>query len=103
MDAKYTKGPWGVREAWNDDGYEVFPTRGGAPESVGEWCEVASVPETDVEGESAEANANLIAAAPELLEALEVGLAALVEARGWAGYPQCQMRATIAKALGEAK
>jgi len=58
MENKTTPGPWNVCENWDDDTIEI----GSA--------EVHAVCLVPKEGENALANAKLIAAAPDLLEAL---------------------------------
>ena len=68
-ETKHTPGPWAVRPHWSDDSkLEVFPTRPDQDCTVGAWAEIAEVSEGG-DGETAEANARLIAAAPDLLEA----------------------------------
>lgn len=69
MKVTNTPGPWKVRKAWDDDGYEVYPTRDRKPE-FGQWAEVACVSSCVSKGESAQKNAMLIAAAPDLLALL---------------------------------
>ena len=54
----------------------------------------------DMTDDEAKANARLIAAAPELLDALE-GLLGLAERDGWLHIAVNQARAAIAKAKGE--
>jgi len=65
-EAKHTPGPWLYRED-KGGGYEVFPYNGGPPE-IGEWAEICTISEYN---KDPEADARLIAAAPDLLEALE--------------------------------
>ena len=64
---KHTPGPWATREGFSDDTIEIYQK-----EATFEWpCrpnELAIVEAEDAEGR---ANARLIAAAPELLEALQ--------------------------------
>jgi hypothetical protein len=88
---KHTPGPWTVYEA----GFSVADA----------WGHVLS---TDVEGrmpEEAAANARLIAAAPELLAALEALLSVYQGFAPWEGEVERQAeikaRAAIAKARGE--
>lgn len=70
MTDTFTPGPWAVRPHWSDDSMrEVYPTRPGKELQFGAWSDIAEVREGG-EGESAEANARLIAAAPDLLEQL---------------------------------
>ena len=72
MGAKHTPGPWKVRKGFSSGEYEVYPTRPGEKPGFkgARWADVATVSEAS-RGESARANARLIAAAPELLDALE--------------------------------
>lgn len=92
---KHTQGPWLVEGrtvyALNDDGYNRFS---------------ALVQDAHTPGDELEANARLIAAAPELLEALEgvTDMAAdMIPSMGFAGLALIEAaRAAIAKARGEA-
>lgn len=71
MKKTHTPGPWEVRKYWSDEGaYEIYPTRGKKP-SFGQWASIAEVTGDVSKSESAMKNARLIAAAPELLEALQ--------------------------------
>lgn len=90
MKTEHTPGPWKVREdyagAQSVVSADAFLARVGPPNT-----------------EQAEANARLIAAAPELLEALQ-GLLAAVEQGTLPGSGKAQdaARAAIAKATGSA-
>lgn len=93
MSAKHTPGPWDI-EYGNSD------SSGG-----GQWYEVGpakvwySYRSSDEEEQRAQANAHLISAAPDLLEALQVIAA---DSRWLSGEPTLLMaRAAIAKATGE--
>ena len=109
--AKHTPGPWAIRDHWADDGaFEVYPTRGGKKPKFGEWAALAEVREYGPdEAPEAEANARLIAAAPDLLEALKESRMKLQ----WfaESYPHdiaapnffASIDAAIAKATGEQK
>ena len=68
MDAKYTKGPWGVRKGFSPRTYEVYPKRPGEKVSFpgAKWGEIATL-ESASKGESVKANANLIAAIAKAL------------------------------------
>lgn len=96
----HTPGPWKVRKHWSDEGsFEVYPTRGKKP-AYGQWSAVAEVCADPGDGESARKNANLIAAAPDLLEALK-----LVRDAAWPHLfieQQNVIDAAIAKATGGA-
>jgi len=65
-ESKHTPGPWLYRED-KGGGYEVFPYNGGPPE-IGEWAEICTISEYN---KDPEADARLVAAAPELLEELK--------------------------------
>lgn len=103
---KGTPGPWDV----DDNGHFYDITAGRA--TVGNVCSSMSWFDNDIHrGPVAMANANLIAAAPELLEALRQ-LRDYVEDMHAAKYggdwvdeshPMSLARAAIAKALGETK
>jgi hypothetical protein len=91
---KHTPGPWHVDEQ-NVHSGQVCTCHGDTP---GTWYEVWS-PNWG-EGINQKANAQLIAAAPDLLEALK-------ELRDWyrenVGLPACKANAAIAKAEGRAE
>jgi hypothetical protein len=94
MNTKHTAGPWRAYES-SDDGWFNIEAESDGSDVVG--CE----------GCANEANARLIAAAPELLEALEEAETYLVERgidiRGVTGRTVIlpKMRAAIAKATGK--
>ena len=74
MTTKHTPGPWDIREGFRSDTWEVFPTRGAPPDDgFSAWAELATVVAdyNDDDMSEGEANARLIAAAPELLAALQ--------------------------------
>lgn len=94
-DKKYTPGPWSVSEA-NDlplgATLRVVRIRGG--ESRLRICDMDTI------SDDAEANARLIAAAPELVEALEDALRmAMFEGAPFRPWHNAA-RAALAKALG---
>ena len=92
----YTPGPWKVYEADCFPGYYGIDTRGKPSTSVVVFGKKSGIPKKE--------DARLIAAAPDLLEALQ----AVCEAYGCEcvdegpnGHcPMCQGRAAIAKATG---
>lgn len=99
---KGTPGSWEVED--NGYFYDINAARG----TVGNVCSSASWFDNDEHrGPVAMANAHLIAAAPELLEALQLAEKAMVDGRNitypeWYGVIN-MARAAIAKALGESK
>ena len=93
--SKHTPGPWEIKRHF-DPGYKFIsaPTHSGLAQVV--WCM-----EDEERSPSCEANAYLIAAAPELLEALEM----MLEMSEMGGFGKAAAedvaRAAIAKAKGE--
>ena len=68
----HTPGPWEVRDHCYIDGvFDVYPTHGGKQPDVGSWSEICTIGDGAYE-ECAEANARLIAAAPDLFSELQV-------------------------------
>jgi len=109
MSAAFTPGPWTVSDSAPEE-YAV--SIHGAQLETGGFPIVADIPERTIHG-THEANARLIAAAPDLLEALRDALKAeedaIASVAGWAGalgvHPDLlarieKMRAAIAKAEG---
>lgn len=98
---KHTKGPWTVR--YLDESTFAPQVYGADGTVVATMAEISSVADSGADGEE-EANAALIAAAPEMLAASETLIEALLEA----GYTEfCfpglgELMAAIAKAT-EAK
>lgn len=88
-DAKHTRGPWGVKPV----GYGV------SIEPDLAWVGYGSAHDKDIH----DANARLIAAAPELLEALELADECGQATGADSSYPEAweSIRAAIAKAKGE--
>lgn len=98
---KHTKGPWLVRPHWSDESrFEVYPDREvgfGSPAEIADVC-AHSADDFDKEVAEAKANANLIAAAPDILEALHlVGMSA-----GWQ-YLTMETRSVIEAAIAKAE
>ena len=88
--SKHTAGPWSLFDALTI----TAPQRGSVAFAYG-----PSMPEQSANGRESMANARLIAAAPELLQALQVIAA---DSRWLSGEPTLVMaRAAIAKATGE--
>jgi hypothetical protein len=79
--AKHTPGPWGIRDEWHGDGKEVYPS--SVKFEIGEPSELCVV--TGLY-DQCEANSRLIAAAPDLLEALQNWLGTPDDPKaGWHG------------------
>jgi hypothetical protein len=100
MSAQHTPGPWVLLGSHESEGFDCYWIKGQpSPFLRGFTKEIASV--SGPQGGEAEANAHLIAAAPELLEALEF-LANV--ARATPGFPSPmalqQADRAIAKARG---
>lgn len=88
-EARFTKGPW-VKGKW---GQLVNPEG----KSICVWdCGIAIVSRD----EEAEANSRIIAAAPDMYEALELAIEIMDEA-GWSRPIQRVCREALAKARGE--
>ena len=99
--SKHTPGPWKV-ESSSKDGSRVTAI------ALVAWCGANSCFGVDgnqfISAKQARANARLIAAAPELLEALKALDSAFMSHTLWNGEPPVeivQARAAIAKATGE--
>lgn len=96
--SKHTPGPWHRN---------IPPARKYCVVFSGRNTHVAAVKSDGLTDSEIEANCNLIAAAPDLLEALDYALSALAHCRADKGYGSMQSRAAnlaanaIAKARGE--
>lgn len=100
--AKHTPGPWGIDryvvKSGDDEGAEML--------SIKNVCRISQQPNGHKQDETDEANARLIAAAPELLEALERAADELHRAQNsngsqWLIDEEAKARAAIAKATGK--
>ena len=102
MSTQHTPGPWKVRKHWADPVcFEVYPTRGKKP-AAGQWSAIAEVGNNLAKGESARANARLIAAAPQQHDAL----LSVLHAPGFDALDDATknaVRAAIAAAAGSAQ
>ena len=90
--SKHTQGPWTVDGAVATENLDV----------LGEGGRVAMLDCDDIDAETLKANARLIAAAPEMLDALRVAQSELhyfIATRGREAHEI--VRAAIAKATGE--
>jgi hypothetical protein len=94
--SNHTPGPWAVGDRWGEqNGDAVFVSSGGFP-----VCAI-----TGYHGrETSEANARLIAAAPDLLVALKAALVFSTDDDGavWADSAIAKAEAAIARAEGTA-
>lgn len=82
MSGNWTPGPWKLRKAYlDDDLVEIVPrkVRGKASPEYGSWAELATV-QIEYTDSAPKANAHLIAAAPDMAEALEACIASLERA-----------------------
>ena len=100
---KFTPGPW-ITESSDSNGIACVATA----DNLLEICEVWGSSENGISvDDESMANATLIAAAPDLLEALEKALDALAHCRADIGYSSMQTRAAhmadkaIKKARGQ--
>ena len=84
--SKYTPGPW---KYWNGKIYNT--------EDMNNGDVVVSVHKY---GKEHDANARLIAAAPELFESLDRLVTQMTDEGGWEGYSLNEARAALAKARG---
>jgi hypothetical protein len=94
QETKFTPGPWVATYWYNDfqDFLVIFPRREILAKRDGPICKICpehSETETDV------ANANLIAAAPELLDALQ-GMVNVYESEGLGLLPEPEYKAALA-------
>jgi hypothetical protein len=102
----HTPGPWTVENWSYENGAKIVPTIKSGTDAVAEildlWCP------DDRKGERA-ANADLIAAAPDMLAALEYAADRLeawadhhqIVARGMSDGPECSSQMNICKNYGE--
>ena len=97
MNANHTPGPWAIDRSAHFKTFQICGPMFG-PDSNGGYA----VAEIAYAGTHAEANAHLIAAAPELLAALKEAEIVLAVALSWPGSEgtRSKMRAAIAKAEG---
>ena len=102
---KHTPAPWKVRPHWSDEArFEVYPDRVvefGAPAEIAD-VSGHSAKDIDLEIAEAFANANLISAAPELLDALSKLTAECVKQSINFGPLIADAQVAIAKAEGRA-
>lgn len=104
--SEHTQGPWEIFEHPKRVEWEVRKSASGDPD---DWWFIATIYD-GAEGASAEANAHLIAAAPEMYAALRMALTAIVEDLEEIGYEEQDIadneivkacRDAIAKAEGK--
>ena len=100
MNSKFTPGPWVISDELRTS-INTAPTEDGSYKHIAmvNWCKYR---EYSIEGEEHDANAHLIAAAPEMYEAVETALECL-ENKGFArAYVEDLLRNALRKARGEA-
>lgn len=102
MENKHTPGPWEVCDAKRPDGFHIRSNARHWSIAAAYHMAGCSDPSLDISEGEAAANARLIAAAPELLEALEVAEDVLSSIDGDSVHPCTlhKIRAAIAKARG---
>lgn len=95
---KHTPGPWGhltiLGSSESSQGFKIIGS---------DWFGIATVAPLDEDGREGKANARLIAAAPELLEAIQRLIATGLHEREYHEFmsnPMHYARAAIAKATG---
>jgi hypothetical protein len=101
-EAKHTPGPWILSESLgSSNSYKIEKEPGGLVVKI--YGRDANIPTGEiVRVKRTEANARLIAAAPDLLAACENALATITGERvGGAISTEIELRAAIAKAKGE--
>ncbi len=91
----HTPGPWKVHDEGHSYPWEIFPMEGGTL-----IARVSKEANTDITPEIAAANAHLIAAAPDLLEALKSILRSAEDIQG-ASFIAMEASDAIAKAEGK--
>ena len=99
METKHTPGPWGHYQ--RDGSAHLRFISGPSPRAIA-IATIESIPEKYQDAESIEANAHLIAAAPDMLEALESILDGVDCQPGYIRERGIEIaRAAIAKAKGK--
>ena len=99
--SKHTPGPWFIGKS--DDLDQIHCIDAKTKSGLLEVCKVWGVKRDTREDDQSKANAHLISAAPDLLEALE-NLLAVREGKGGTRYDCDEIaRSAIAKAKGETK
>ena len=103
METKHTPGPWAIDKTSNADSIELIVTSTHLQGQDDDVCSVYGG--NDNNEQTREANARLIASAPELLEALETALTEISPAFNFdqAKYPEWvkQIQSAIKKAKGQ--
>lgn len=98
--AKHTPGPWWVDDFGNGDvRVGADPVKGMPPPFVDGRTFICKMYQKDERGIDAKANAQLIASAPELLEALQC-IMEDIDSEFGTNYDYKKARAAIAKATG---
>jgi hypothetical protein len=104
MEKKFTRAPWQIKHSESKSAFNVIGTNLGekykiarCPYVVSELTEL-----TDRERKEAEANAKLIAAAPEMLDALDLAQAELRASYKRLGYLNSNVLTAIYNAMAKA-
>ena len=108
MSTQHTPGPWYVGTEFNDQGRHIYAAQKVRHEDGDEWHPLIACTDDDERLVNWQANARLIAAAPDLLEALklcESNISSLLASAHPKVYGEwlTVVRAAIAKAKGETK
>ena len=97
MSTQHTPGPWYVGTEFNDQGRHIYAAQKVRHEDGDEWHPLIACTDDDERLVDWQANARLIAAAPDLLEALQYAIKQVPELATVPG-----ISAAIAKATGDA-
>jgi hypothetical protein len=103
MSAKHTPGPWYVGTGFSDQGRHIYAAQKVRDEDGEEWHPLIAVTDDDERLVDWQANAQLIAAAPDLLEELRVALVCAEVGLVPEAHTLAKFRAAIAKATGETR
>jgi hypothetical protein len=96
---QHTPGPWYVGTEFNDQGRHIYAAQKVRHEDGDEWHPLIACTDDDERLVDWQANAVLIAAAPDLLEALEN----LLKAVEWSEVKPVHNLTTLGRAMAKAK